>query len=69
MVFFEEYFPKWSGFHVNSHDCDLTVIKAVEKLDNLVQDISCVWTFGHHYKENKISHQELKLSEVSMMCM
>ena len=69
MVFFKEYFPKWSGFHIDSHDCNLTAIKAVEQLDNLVQDISCVQTFRDYPRENKISYEELKLSEVSMTCM
>ena len=69
MVFFKEYFPKWSGFHINSNDCDLTAIKAMEQLDNLVKDISCVPTYRDHPRENKISYEDLKLSEVRMTCM
>ena len=43
-VFFEEFFPKWSGFCVGSYDKEIQPLEALEQLHCLVQDISKVWT-------------------------
>lgn len=66
--FVKEFFPKWSGFHVTAHDCDLPPVTAVKQLDNLVESISRVWTKRISGTPicNKIPPSDLKLSEVSI---
>jgi hypothetical protein len=42
-AFFRQFFPKWSGFCVDSLDFDIQPVEALQKLQCLFKDITDVW--------------------------
>ena len=64
-VFFQEFFPKWSGFYINDFDSELQLVEALHTLDRLVEGVSMVWTSNNGYVEsNMVDRNKLKLWEV-----
>ena len=65
-AFFQEFFPKWSGFYVDSFDINIQPVKALQHLECLVDDISAVWTSDttrSPYRRS-VDYVKLRLSEV-----
>ena len=63
--FFRNFFPKWSGFYVDSFDDKIQLVEALERLQCLVNGTTSVWTSTSGNAENHpIDSQKLKLEEV-----
>ena len=64
--FVEEFFPKWSGFYVNtSSDLGIQPLEALQQVQRLVKDISHVWTVDTTKIPRCLSvEHKLKISEV-----
>ncbi|CAB4005379.1 Hypothetical predicted protein, partial [Paramuricea clavata] len=64
-AFFRKFFPKWSGFYVNSFDDKIQPVQALQNLEYLVEGMSAVWTStsGYSYRHTVDSYN-LKLGEV-----
>ena len=67
-AFVREFFPKWGGFYADSLDSEIQFVEALRELDNLVKDISDVWTKGTNENQPRRRHVDssrLKLGDVS----
>ena len=64
-TFFRKFFPKWSGFSVESID-ETRVVEALENLEHLVEDVShfCTSVSNQGYR-HVVDRNKLKLSQVS----
>ena len=66
-VFFRKFFPKWSGFYVDSLDDKIQLVEALEKLQCLFTSTTSVWTSTSGISQNHpIDSQKLKLEEVGI---
>ncbi len=67
-AFFREFFPKWSGFSVDSPDFKLQPVEALEQLQCLVEGISAVWTVDITRRPRcfNVGRRELRLWEVGV---
>jgi hypothetical protein len=67
-AFFREFFPKWSGFYIDSFDPKIQPVEALEQLKCLVEDISVVWVVDASRNPHRsiVDSYKLKLSEVGV---
>jgi hypothetical protein len=66
-AFFRKFFPKWSGFHVNSFDSEIQPAEALHRLECLVEGTSTSRTSTSGCVERHIvSSDKLRLDEVSV---
>ena len=67
-LFFREFFPKWSGFYVDSFDFIIQPVEALQQLECLVQDISLVWTSDTTRRpcRHSVEYGKLRLWEVGV---
>ena len=64
-TFFQIFFPKWSGFCVNSLDDKIQPVEALRKLGFLEEGVSAFWTSTSGYSErHTVDKYKLKLGEV-----
>lgn len=65
-AFFQFFFPKWSGFYVDSFDENIQPVEALQNLACLVESTSVVWTStsGVLHRHTVDSNNKLKLGEV-----
>ena len=69
-VFFEIFFPKWSGFYVGSFDQDIKPVEALQNLACLVENTSNVWTSTYKVPHrNVVDSSKLNLREVGATIM
>jgi hypothetical protein len=63
--FFRIFFPKWSGFFINSFDEKIQPVEALEKLERLEEDVLVFWTSTSKYpRRHRVDNHGLKLWEV-----
>ena len=67
-VFFRQFFPKWSGFYVDSLDFDIQPVEALQKLQCLFEDITGVWIsdIAQTPYRRAVNLSELRLWEVGV---
>ena len=67
-AFFKKFFPKWSGFCVDSFDKKLKLMEALENLDYLINGTSLFWTSTSKRPHcNPVDKQKLKLGKVTKL--
>jgi hypothetical protein len=66
-AFFRRFFPKWSGFYVNTFDDKIQPVEALQNLEYLVKGISVFWTSSSGYPYcYTVASRDLKLWEVGV---
>ena len=66
-AFFRKFFPKWSGFYVDSFDHKIQLAEALQKLQCLYEGISNVWvTTSGYYSCRAVDSHKLELGQVGV---